>query len=280
MGPYPENWDELSRKQAIFIGKLLWYVGKGMFTVDQFRKLALDRFIGRSNRDIARRRPIEDQLTMWANEGILADTLDFFFHIEKQKDGRLKYEILPSGTRNWVKSFRRGLQKYHGPGDFLDGMVFAQFKDALTLANKFMETQEDVYLTRLLAVCYLPKGEKYNLRQSLLREKRFSRVKIGIRYACFLYLMGCMQTLRTDGGGPGIEIDGNRCRFSLVFSKRGGKNGKGGKGIGLTGVLMTLAESGVFGDIEKTASANVWDVLVRLYQLELERREMKSRVEG
>jgi hypothetical protein len=279
IGPYPENWDEMNRKQAIFVCKLLYWMSKGQFTVDQFRKLVVDRFIRRDNRGIEKVGDLDAKMAMWANEGLLADTVNFFFKIDKTEQGGEKYEVLPAGTTNWVKDFRFRFKKYYGPGDFLDGMTFAQFKDALTNAHKYMETQDDEWLGRLLAVCYLPKGEKYRMKTAMRRAKRFNKVDIGIRYACFCYLMGCMHTLQTDGDGQGIEVDGNRCRFSLVFGRKGGKKGGKSNGIGLTGVLMSLAESGVFGDLEKTADADVWDVLVRLYQLELDRREMERQLE-
>lgn len=89
--------------------------------------------------------------------------------------------------------------------------------------------------------------------------------------------MGCVYTLKNDGDGQGIEIDGVPCFFSLVFNKVKDTHddfGEDDNGVGLTGVLMALAESGVFGKIDETANADVWDILVRLYQLELQSREM------
>jgi hypothetical protein len=85
-----------------------------------------------------------------------------------------------------------------------------------------------------------------------------------------------MQVIRTDANGNGIEIDGNKCMFSRIFRKGKGEGRSEGEGIGLTGVLMSLAESGVFGNIKETADANVWDVLTRLYQLELQSEEMEK----
>jgi hypothetical protein len=152
-------------------------------------------------------------------------------------------------------------------------MTFLQFKDALAAANKYMETQDEAWLVRLAAVLYGPRNKKYRAETVDKRVKRFAKLKHNVLQLIFCYLMGCMHTLRTDGDGKGIEIDGVECRFSLIF----GKEGKGGgEGIGLTGVLMSLAESGVFGNIKDTADADVWDVLARLYQLELQRREMEK----
>lgn len=269
---YPANWDELSRKQMIVAGKLLWMLAGKKIDVDQFRKLMVDRFIRRDYTGIERFGNMEQKLNMWANEGQLMDTVNFFFKITKNDKGQEVYEMMPAGTRNVIPELRMGLKNYYGPGDFLQGMTFAQFKDALTMAHKYMETQNEEWLGRLLAVCYLPKGQKYRMKEAMTREKRMNRVNIGIKYACFCYIMGCMHNLRTDGDGSGIEIDGVKCRFSLIF---GGRGKSKGAGIGLTGVLMTLAESGVFGDTEKTADTDVWDVLARLYQLELQRREME-----
>lgn len=269
---YPNHWDELSREQMIFAGRWLWRLGKQEITVDEFRKLMVDRFIKRDYTGIEKFGTLEQKMNMWANEGQLMDTVNFFFKVTKNEKEQEVYEMLPAGIRNAIPKIRVRTRNYYGPGDFLKGMTFAQFKDALAVAHKFMETQEEAYLTRLLTVCYLSRGEKYRMKEAMKRQKRFSRVNIGIKYACFCYIMGCMHNLRTDGDGSGIEIDGTRCRFSLIFSKG---RGKGGAGIGLTGVLMTLAESGVFGDTEKTADTDVWDVLARLYQLELQRREME-----
>lgn len=274
---YPEDWDELNCWQMIFAGRALWMLTNKQIDVDQFRKMMVDRFIRRDYTGLEKFGTLDQKMDMWANEGLLMDTVNFFFKITKTDDGKEVYEIMPTLTRNVIPKIRVGVRHYYGPGDFLQGMTFSQFKDALTAAHKYMETQDDAWLTRLLAVCYLPKGEKYRMKTAVKREKRFSRVKIGIKYALFCYIMGCMQTLRTDAGGNGIEIDGTRCRFSLIFGNKGGGKGRGSAGIGLTGVLMTLAESGVFGDTEKTADTDVWDVLARLYQLELQRREMESK---
>ena len=272
---YPENWDEMNKGQLLFAARWLYLLSGGKIDVDQFRKMMVDRFIRRDYRGLDKFADLEKKMDMWANEGLLMDTVNFFFEIKKTDDGKEIYEIMPGLTRNIIPELRVGLKKYYGPGDFLQGMTFAQFKDALTAAHKYMETHDDSWLTRLILICYLPKGEKYRMKTVLKRERKFKRVNTTHKFATFCYIMGCMQTLRTDAGGNGIEIDGTRCRFSLIFGNKGGGKRKGSAGIGLTGVLMTLAESGVFGDTEKTADTDVWDVLARLYQLELQRRDME-----
>ena len=155
-------------------------------------------------------------------------------------------------------------------------MTFAQFKDALTCSQKYMETMEDYWLVRLAATLYRENRNRiYHIDEVDKRSARLSNLDKGILYMAFCYFMGCMHNLKTDGDGEGIEIDGILCRFSLIFNS--GKNYQvGGDGIGMLGVLMTLAESGVFGGLKETANADVWDVLPRLYQLKLEAIEMEK----
>lgn len=273
---YPDQWDELTRKQAIYAGNLLYLLTKKELGPDQFRKLMVDKFIRRDNRKNDKLPNIEASMDMWANEGQLMETVNFFFKVMKREDGVEQFEILPTGIENLIPTFRHRLRKYHGPGTFLSGMTFSQFKDALACAQKYMETMEDYWLIRLAATLYREKRTGYyHIDEVDRRSARLKKLNKGILYMAFCYFMGCMHTLRTDGDGEGIEVDGIKCRFSLIF--KSGKNYQGGgEGIGMLGVLMTLAESGVFGELRETANADIWDVLPRLYQLKLDEIEMEK----
>lgn len=273
---YPDRWDELTEKQAIYAGKLMYRLTKKDLDPDQFRKLMVDKFIRRDNRGNNKLPNMDASIDMWANEGLLMETVNFFFKITKREDGVEQFEILPTGIKNLIPAFRHRLRKYYGPGEFLHGMTFAQFKDALTCSQKYMETMDDYWLIRLAATLYREKSKAfYHIDEVDRRSARLKRLNKGILYMAFCYFMGCMHNLRTDGDGEGIEVDGILCRFSLIFA--GSKNYQGGgEGIGMLGVLMTLAESGVFGGLKETANADIWDVLPRLYQLKLEAIEMEK----
>lgn len=268
---YPDSWDELSRSQAIYAGNLIYLLLNKELEVDQFRKLMVDKFIRRNNSHNDKL-SIDDAVNMWANEYQLAETVNFFFKVSKEKDAPEKFELLPTGIENLVPFFRHRGRKYKGPGAFLSGMTFVQFKDSIACSQKFMQGTEEEWLDRLVATLYTEGGKKYDIKDVDQRAKRLKKLNRGIKMMAFCYFMGCMHTLRTDGGGGGIEIDGITCRFSLLFKKR--KN-QGNDGIGMLGVLMTLAESGVFGNIKQTADSDIWDVLPRLYQLTLDAIEME-----
>lgn len=276
---YAEEWDEMTQEQAVYAGDMLFELVSKTITVDQFRKRMVDKFINRDNRGNDKPGEFDYKMDMWANEGQLMDTVNFFFSITKdEKTGNESFEILPNGIKMHVPMVEINGIKHHGPGDFMQNMTFLQFKDALAASQKYMETQEMEWLARLAAILYQRKNEVYKQERIVSRINQFAKPGKGILMLSFYYLMGCMQVIRTDGNGNGIEIDGNKCMFSRIFKKGAGEGqGRGGgEGIGLTGVLMSLAESGVFGTIKDTADANVWDVLTRLYQLELQREEMEA----
>jgi hypothetical protein len=291
---YPGEWDEISRKQAIKIGKLLYLLFRGVIDPDQFRKLAVDLFINRVN-NMARKLDPTQEIDLWGNEWLLAETVNFFFEIKKDEaTGKDVYEVMPRFVKNLVPWFRMGVmrEKYIGPGDFFAGMVFAEFKDALAASDKFMKTGEDVWLDRLTAILFRKKvvglwrrrrrddwdGKErrpYNPARVDRDAVLMKNAPIGVKFMSFLYVMGCLYMLRTDADGQGIEIDGQMCSFSLLFKNSSPKGGSE-DGLGMMGVLMAMAESGVFGNIHETAKSDLWDVLARMYQLELQRRAIEK----
>ncbi len=373
---YPSEWDEMSREQAIYAGRMLYLLHIGKIDVDQFRKLMVDKFIRRVN-NRAPGLTMDDELDLWGNEWLLAETVNFFFKREKKQPGKkvLKYrkgvvagrkfqtaepdvpeetgingvndvkraeildgsagkaamnsvelngstagngfsmkadkmaeadsedeiwEILPTFTKNlvpWLRSWRLGWRKYYGPGDFLQEMSFAEYKDALAAAMKYMETHEEPWLDRLTAILYRKRRPglrrmmkrtdfdgrlrvQYNPVQLERDTRRMRKVDFGVKYMALMYISGCLWTLKNYE--EGIEIDGVKMDFSILFKPSGKNRGEQDKGdsVGMIGMMMALAESGVFGNIKDVANTDVWDILVRIYQLELDRREMERMMDS
>lgn len=309
---YAGAWDEILPKDAPYIGKCLYMADMKEISVDMFRKLVVDRLIGRVN---DKRMPVGVKaMNMWANEGQLADTVNFFFKITKEdascklrdtgkepetrnpKPVTEKYEVIPNFVKNLVPKVKIGWCKYYGPGDFLEDVTMAEFKDLMYCSNKWMQTKEEYWLNRMMAISYrrkqlflglkklIPsfkyeKRIRYNSTRVDFRIKKFEKLDIGAKYMFFYYVMGCMYMLKTDAEGAGIEIDGNICNFSIVFDKKDDDSSTGSEsneGVGLSGLIMAIAESGVFGNVDATSDTNVWTIFVRLYQLELQRREFEK----
>jgi hypothetical protein len=331
---YPSDWNELTQKQAVFAGDLLYKVSNQKIDIDQFRKLMVDKFIRRVNNK-APSLNIDDELDLWGNDYLLAETVNFFFKITKTGEkpvqryrkgvvktqdkppasdddadiagqtypdadngditnGKETWEVMPTLTKNPIPWCKTGLfgKKLYGPGDFLQGMTFAEYKDALAASMKYMDTNNDEWLDRLTAILYRKKitGLKRLMKQpdfdgkirvpynqNKTDVKAVKHVKTGIKYMALMYMMGCLWTLKNTGEGNEIEIDGNKFDFSILFT--GGKNTDDNNDtVGMIGVMMAIAESGVFGNLKDVANTDVWDVLVRMYQLELDRREFEKRM--
>lgn len=333
---YPSEWEEMDRAQAIYAGRMLFLLDSQKIDVDQFRKLMVDKFIRRTN-NLALRLTPDDELDLWGNEWLLAETVNFFFKRgdkEQKQPSRYKrgkvvgvkgklphegsggeddterheaaeylveqskeiWEILPTFTKNlvpWFRTWKHGLVKYYGPGDFLQGMSFAEYKDSLAASMKFMETHDEAWLDRLTAILYrrrrpglkrLMKRQDFDGRTRTLYNpamieratRRMKGVDPGIKYMALMYVSGCLWTLKNME--EGIEIDGVKMDFTVLFKPSGKEEAD--ESVGMIGMMMALAESGVFGSLKDVANTDVWDVLVRIYQLELDRRSMEKMIDS
>ena len=102
---YAGSWEEIGLNDAPYIGRCLYWLERGDIDVDMFRKLVVDRLIGRVNDSVVDLRGIKLE-NFWVNEGMLADTVEFFFK-KREKDGVLTYEVVPDFTKNILPSVGR-----------------------------------------------------------------------------------------------------------------------------------------------------------------------------
>lgn len=152
---YASEWSEITPKDAPYIGKCLYMLENGELEVDVFRKLVVDRLINRKNSRVIATEGLK-ATDLWANEGRLADTVDFFFRKGKGENGVETYEIIPNFTKNLLPSVKTGWSKLYGPGDFMGEMTLVEYKDLLFCAGKYMQTKETGWLNRMMAISYRP----------------------------------------------------------------------------------------------------------------------------
>ena len=205
---------------------------------------------------------------------------------EKQTESGEVY-LVPSisFTDNKIPRYR-GLV---GPADALTNCTFYEYKQAYAAWMQYQETQEHEFLNEMIAVLYRPavsfsffrkRHAKFSgdIRKPLTvttnplflqkRIKEVAKWPAHIKFGIWLWFTACMEYLRS--GKPvidGIEID-----LSILYKGEGG----GSAGIGITGLLYSLAETGVFGNIEETGNTNIYDVFARLYQVKLQMDEAIS----
>lgn len=186
-------------------------------------------------------------------------------------------------------------KKYYGPADALQDVTFREYRMAHDYMRKYMIKGDEEHLNYMIAVLYRPKkrflwlrkqfrrfnGEERipftgNSNPNLLhqRVKKIAQLPLVIRYSIYLFMTGCEDYLAT--GEP--MIGENRIKLSILYEKS--EESEDTEGIGLVGLLYSLAETKVFGSIEETDNQNLWDVMARLYQVMQNMKKMESYGKG
>lgn len=272
---YPGSWEEMTDvDKTIGVCGVLFRCFVGEMSIELARKLIADVLLNRRNNW---RKPEAGAVAWdyWANEARIAETVNFVFErkeVKRKGKKEIQFHINPSFFNQLIQKYK-GL---NGPVDLFGGLTFGEFKDANVAMLQFAEHKDVVYLDRLAAILYSPRQRfawvrrvftgsfgrraKYNQGRMERSLRIMEGAPVGFKFYCFLYFAGCMNFIRNEE----IEIDGKRYYMGCLFN---GSGGDSKDDTGLTGVLFSMAESGVFGNIEKTAGAALFDVLLRLYQV-------------
>ena len=288
---FPSDIDELSDDQFQFYCQLILSYISGEISVDQFKvrffmKLADVRmswkyfFLSEAKRDLIRSQLLH-----------LSETIETFF-VEYEKEGKPVKAFQLNTVRNFVPKLCKTL---HGPVDGFQDLTFCEYRMAYTWFKAYSESNNESYLDQLIAILYRPRKPFLCIRKyfpgydgqrripftaksdpQLLnnRLKRIEKLPTHIKYAIFLYFSGCEDFLRT--GSP--EVDGTKIDLSIIYKKQGSNEQDSElKDIGLLGILYNLSESKVFGSIEQTDSQMLWDVMLRLYQVVKQNKDLERR---
>jgi hypothetical protein len=218
----------------------------------------------------------------------LSELMDCFIE-EYQKQGKPIKAFKLKSTRNFLPM----IMGYYGPGDCFSNLTYCEYRTAREHFRAFSESAREEDLNLLVAVLYrppvsllavrrmlrswdgenrVPFSSKYNPLMLKRRAGRLAQVPYPWRYAVFLYFASCEDYLKT--GKP--VIDGVELDFSQLYSeKQEGETNKAN--VGMVGLLFSLAETGVFGTIEQTDNTNLWDIMVRVYQVVMQMREVEEK---
>lgn len=215
------------------------------------------------------------------NLSLLMD--DYF--TDEQHEGKTVKNIDLTFVDNKIPIFTHQFLKYYGPDEALLNISFDEFIEANGHFKSFAKTKDEQSLNMLIATLYRPKklptprnifrnydGDK---RQDFveanvnLRAKKLKNLPYHIKYGIYLFFMACQNYIAT---ATEVEVDGNICDFSILFKK----DGAAVKGIGMPGLLFSLAETKVFGNKKETGKERYWNILLRLYQNHLTTEELKQ----
>lgn len=195
---------------------------------------------------------------------------------ERDVAGTIQLEPNIQFARNLVPRLGNNL----GPADALQNVTLAEFRDAIGHSMNFTLTNEEEHLNRLCASLYRPENPRwYSLSQdpewngdrrytysSAYAETafhRFERFPLWQRFGVYLMFNAALNFLKTGT----VTIEGQEISFAVLWEGKSDTTDK--PGIGMAGVLFSLAETGVFGTLKDVERVNLYVAFARLYQVKI-----------
>lgn len=280
----PAVIEELQRDEFIYFCELLLlYVEKKITAHDFKQRLAFKLLNIKITKDYFKLSK-EQQMQVNVNMFQLADLMDSFFE-DKIVEGELKRALKINFIRNLIPSYN-GL---YGPKDALTDVIFREYREAHKSFVEFSINMNIEALNKLIAILYRPKKRfiffkkllrkwdgqhRIEFNPNLLEEriKKIAHWPFAVKYGIYLFYAGCEEFLKT--GQP--LIDGNPVDLSILYNQDEKQQQEEPNGIGLAGILFSLAESNVFGDVEKTDNQNIYDIFLRLYQVVIQNKKLEA----
>ncbi len=312
---FPSEQDEMNGKQRIALVTGLLLYNMEVLTFAGLKKFLLKNFLNVKTSLVYKHLSTQsDKLRAAENFNRLADCLDSLFQPTVGADAVRVDNINPSFSLESPKQFLPVISlarvsrvnllarmpqvyiarlwrvnKFYGPESGFSDLTFYEFRTASYYYAQYVEKKKEEDLDRLIALLYRP-GKKFwfikkrrsdcngirrrpisaETNPSILekRARRLSKLPFPVKYTILLYCAGCFAFIRS--GRP--EIDGKEITLERLF-----KDEPENESIGMSGLLFSIAESGIFGNIRETDQQNIYTILARMYQLMLQEEDLKRK---
>lgn len=278
---YPSSWEECSGKQVLFIFRhaLLLLAGKISvldFLLHVFFELAGIRVVHPELSD--RRLTYEQRERKYENICRACETINFMF---EHQDGKTTFRY--DQVENQVPDLRIGLSTWHSPEDGLLDLTFGEYRQVVDLMRSYRTGNADKDLDKIIAILYRPAGKDGQRRKAFDRHEcesrasRASKISPEMRFYVVSWFSSCDNYLKTGD----LMIEGRYYNLSCLFTRQPDTEEDEDLvdhdgNLGLLGIQMAIAESGTFGDMESVDRANLYSVLLKLYQWKKENDKLKS----
>ena len=251
----PSDWNELTRKQVLFISRLF----QEQLAMMDFKLRVLLKFLSLKQKVIKR--------IHHDDAYFLCESFDFLFK-----------EV--SLTKNLLPVLRTGRRKYFGPEDAMMNCTFGEFTMANSLLDSFSKTKEQNYLDEMVAVFYRPRKWFWFIRKSFTdnqdprkkfvnrslkkRCQKIFRLDYEIKYSVFLFFSGVLNSL------PVL--------YPYVYQQN---EDAGSADNGWASLIISLAD-GKTDDksLETVMNSNLYNVLIGLNKKSKEYHEYMSKIES
>lgn len=282
---YPSNASEFDKEQFLALSRLMLLYNSNQITFEQFKVRLTYSFLNMARTvDTS----LDENMPVVENVMRISRLADDFFNEETTEKGVVK--VLKMGFyQQLLPTIKVGSRTFHGPNTALFNTVYGEYLQALSAFVDYSKSGEEEYLDKMIATLYRPAksfpwarkwSDKYSSdpRRTFNAEltehyvKTLKLLSPEIKNAIYLYFASCQHFIANNdelyiGGGASMDL-------SQLFKKTGTNDGKG---LGMVGTLYVISETHVFGNTEKTARQNTYDVLAYLvHQAERKKEELKQ----
>lgn len=284
---FPEDGTEFNRAQFLSLSRLMMLFNTKHISFDQFKvKLTYDFLNLKRSADISK----EENQPIIENVAAIGRLAEPYFY-EKKEEGKIIKVLNMVFYNQLLPTIKASGTVFHGPSSALFNTVYGEYSQALTAFLDYSKTGEESHLNTLIATLYRPKKWFYTLRRyfpgftedkrraynpNLTQHyaKKLKHLAPEVKHAIYLFFASCQHFIATSdaldiGGGNTIDI-------SILFKKEIGTTTT--KGLGIVGTLYSIAETKVFGDVEKVAKQGTYDVFAYLVDQHQKMKEQEKKL--
>lgn len=274
-GAIPKTLADCTQTQYIDMCGLIYQLMAGEISFNQLKILAVYKLA--NIKQSKKKQTEEEQLLTWSNMNQLADLIEDFFDTDDNGQKTIKQYYI----HNPIPSIAIW-HRYYGPTNQFMNIKFGEYVDALRLFQEFpteMGTTTHLYL--LAAILYRRKKpfhwikkqfnnydtdvrQPYNAKLLEANADKLKHFPVSVMYGIYLYFASFQKFITTatfPWGGKMID-------FSILFETATTDDSKDEvPGLGMDSILFTLAESGAFGNADAVRNTDMWEILIRMYDL-------------
>ncbi|MFB9055079.1 hypothetical protein ACFFVB_18505 [Formosa undariae] len=228
-----------------------------------------------------------------ANIYALSQLIESYFETIEE-DGAKEKRIKLNFIHNPIPTIAPLWCTFYGPSDAFKNVTEGEYSDALNFFMEFNKTKEPELLYFLMAVFYRKKRafhwlkkrlpnyngdvrERYNEHKIEDRVKEIKLLPDGYAYGFYLLFASFHEYLTNSE----ITLNGEQIRIGMLFDEPTEKQiSSGMPGIGLKSIEYQISESGVFGSNTEVRETNLWEILIRLYDITKTHQDEKARAKA
>ena len=268
---YPSTWEECdaAQIQGIFdlaLPLLAGDISKLDFQLSVFHLLTglpmmhpdrFDKHLTRDQRD-----------DLYSNRYQLCQTLDFMF--ENRGD---QLVFVYRNVSNQIPVIRMGLKSCHAPADALTDMTFGEYRMAQEYLRLYRSGDEGA-VDVLISILYRPIKDGVRIpfcpTDCRNRARHAKRLPQSVKFYALSWFAYCDNYIKTGT----IAVEGIEMSLSSLFTPDDSGD-RTGANLGFLGIQLAIADAGTFGDTEGVDRANLYMVLLKLYQWKQENDRIK-----